>query len=67
MFLDPPYRQGLVAPTVAALHRQGWLKAGGIVVIEVGHDEDVALPPFLDVVKDRTVGEAKFVMTQVKA
>lgn len=65
-FLDPPYRQGLTTPILAALHRQGWLKAGGVVVIEIGHDENITLPPFLDVIKDRTVGEAKFLVTVVK-
>lgn len=66
VFLDPPYRQGLVLPTLMALHRQGWLRTGSIIVVETGHDEDIALPIFLDPVKDRTVGEAKFMIAVVK-
>ena len=66
VFLDPPYRQGLVPPTLMALHRQGWLKTGSIIVVETGHDEDIALPIFLDLVKDRAVGEAKLVIAVVK-
>lgn len=33
-FLDPPYRQHLVVPAVAALRRAGWLRDGTIAVIE---------------------------------
>lgn len=33
-FLDPPYGEGLVAPALAGLERQGWLKNGALAVVE---------------------------------
>ncbi len=42
VFLDPPYRKGLIAPALKAL-AQGWLGASALVVAETAQDEDV--PP----------------------
>ena len=42
-FLDPPYRQGLVAGALAALKDGGWLAPNALVVAETAEDEGV--PP----------------------
>lgn len=42
IFVDPPYRQGLPARTLAALAAQGWIANGALAVIETAADE--ALP-----------------------
>ncbi|OUJ02078.1 16S rRNA (guanine(966)-N(2))-methyltransferase RsmD [Acetobacter cibinongensis] len=42
IFIDPPYRQGLPARTLAALAAQGWVADGALAVIETAADE--ALP-----------------------
>lgn len=34
VFLDPPYRQGLLEPLLARLAAQGWVAAGGRVYLE---------------------------------
>jgi 16S rRNA (guanine966-N2)-methyltransferase len=34
VFLDPPYDQGLLAPSLAALRASGWITPGTIVVAE---------------------------------
>lgn len=39
--LDPPYREGLVAPALRGLAGQGWLKPGALVTVETGDDEAV--------------------------
>ncbi len=41
VFLDPPYRQGLVVAALAALDRAGWIASGAVVVAETAGDEDI--------------------------
>ncbi len=38
-FLDPPYNEGLVAPAMLSLLRQGWLAAGALVAVEMDAGE----------------------------
>jgi 16S rRNA (guanine966-N2)-methyltransferase len=39
VFLDPPYRQGLVARALLGLRVAGWLAPGALLVIETAADE----------------------------
>ena len=39
IFLDPPYRQNLVAPAITALGRAGWLAPDALLVAEIARDE----------------------------
>ncbi len=41
VFLDPPYRKGLIAPALASLREGGWLADGALIVVEMGADEIV--------------------------
>ena len=43
VFLDPPYRKGLIAPALASLSDGGWLADGAILVTEIAEDENI--PP----------------------
>jgi len=43
VFLDPPYRQGLVAPAMARLVERGWLAPAASVYLE--HEADMDPPP----------------------
>ncbi|GHB19645.1 16S rRNA (guanine(966)-N(2))-methyltransferase RsmD [Salinicola rhizosphaerae] len=38
VFLDPPFRQGLVAPTCDALERRGWLASDAWIYVEHEHE-----------------------------
>jgi 16S rRNA (guanine966-N2)-methyltransferase len=40
-FLDPPYGEGLAAPALEGLARQGWLKPGALATVETDADEPV--------------------------
>ncbi len=44
VFLDPPYGRDLVAASVAALARAGWLGPGALLIAETGREETLALP-----------------------
>ncbi|MEK9672355.1 MAG: 16S rRNA (guanine(966)-N(2))-methyltransferase RsmD [Rhodospirillaceae bacterium] len=58
-FIDPPYGEGLAEPALLALQGKGWLKPGGLAVVEVGAAEDLAVPPAYETSDERTYGAAK--------
>lgn len=39
-FLDPPYGRGLAEPALRSALAGGWLSDGGLVVVELGPDDD---------------------------
>lgn len=58
-FLDPPYGKGLGERALAGLADGGWLRAGAVVMLEKGvEEEDVALPGF-EVLDTRDYGAAR--------
>jgi 16S rRNA (guanine966-N2)-methyltransferase len=58
VFLDPPYRKGLIAPALASL-RAGWLAPDALLVAETAADEDVSSPEGFTVLDDRVYGETR--------
>ncbi|MCB9948674.1 MAG: 16S rRNA (guanine(966)-N(2))-methyltransferase RsmD [Rhodospirillaceae bacterium] len=59
VFLDPPYRQGLAQPALAALASAGWLGPDTLTVMETARREAV---PGLDgatIVDERTYGDTR--------
>jgi 16S rRNA (guanine966-N2)-methyltransferase len=57
VFLDPPYRQGLVPAALAALGAAGWIAPDAHIVAEVGAAEP---PPTTgELLADRTHGAAR--------
>lgn len=61
-FLDPPYRSGQAAPTLAALVEAGWLKPGAIATVELANTEDMLPPPGFVPIDERRYGLAKIVI-----
>ncbi|MEN3975226.1 16S rRNA (guanine(966)-N(2))-methyltransferase RsmD [Emcibacter sp. SYSU 3D8] len=62
-FLDPPYGQSLIAPSLAAAADGGWLAEGAFVVIELPAAEEPALPPAFSPVDDRRYGATRIICT----
>jgi 16S rRNA (guanine966-N2)-methyltransferase len=62
VFLDPPYRSGLVTPALAALAEAGWLKPGAIATVELANAEDLVTPPRFEAIDERRYGAAKIVI-----
>jgi 16S rRNA (guanine966-N2)-methyltransferase len=60
IFLDPPYRSGLVAVTLGALAQGGWLAADARIIVELGATEDLDLPAGYALERERRYGSAKF-------
>jgi 16S rRNA (guanine966-N2)-methyltransferase len=61
VFVDPPYRQGLLAPVVARLVERGWLARGGAIYLE--HEAEVpppGLPAGWRLVRSAAAGQVRY-------
>lgn len=56
VFIDPPYRKGLILPTLLSLSTQAWLSEGAVVVMEMAKNDSFILPSFLSLVVERSSG-----------
>lgn len=59
IFLDPPYGKKLVPKALGVLESKGWLAPGATLVLEVGADEPLDLPPMYSLWQERTYGAAR--------
>ena len=59
--LDPPYKQGLATPALAALAAGGWLAPGGMAVLEEHAQAGVETPASWAVLDERVYGDTKMV------
>jgi len=67
VLLDPPYRSGLAAPALAALAQRGWIAEDTLCVAEVAAREAFTPPEGFEVLDERRVGAARFVMVRLSA
>jgi 16S rRNA (guanine966-N2)-methyltransferase len=59
VFLDPPYHQNLVIPTLESLSNDDWLvQSGTTLVVETERDLTLTLPPGFQVVAQKSHGAA---------
>lgn len=65
VFLDPPYRKGLVAQALAGARAGGWLASRALVVAEMAEDEAFAAPDGFALVDQRTYGDTKVALLTV--
>ncbi len=61
VFLDPPYRLGLVARALDALQNRGWLAPAALLVIETAAEEPAPAGPAL---LERTHGAARITVAR---
>jgi 16S rRNA (guanine966-N2)-methyltransferase len=59
VFLDPPYRKGLIAPALASLSEGGWLADGAILVAEIAEDEDIPSTDGFTPLDERVYGDTR--------
>ena len=60
-FLDPPYREDLATPALAALGKAGWLADQALVVVELAARQDFTPPQGFAQLDERRYGAARFV------
>jgi 16S rRNA (guanine966-N2)-methyltransferase len=58
-FLDPPYRQNLVGPALAALRDGAWLAPGALAVAETAEDEDIPPTDGFHLSDERVYGDTR--------
>jgi len=64
IFLDPPYRSGVIPATLVALKAQGWIAPDAVIACEVAATEDVLPPEGFAPLDQRKYGAAKIVLLQ---
>ena len=65
-FVDAPYAKGLTLPSLIGLKNKGWLAPGGLAVVEIGAEEELALPLSFELLDERAYGAAKVVFLQIR-
>ncbi|MGV6988154.1 16S rRNA (guanine(966)-N(2))-methyltransferase RsmD [Testudinibacter sp. P80/BLE/0925] len=61
VFLDPPFQQGLLAPTLEALNHGNWLAADALVYVESEKQlGEINVPPNWQLLKEKIGGEVCF-------
>ncbi|WP_417449259.1 16S rRNA (guanine(966)-N(2))-methyltransferase RsmD [Kordiimonas sp.] len=66
IFMDPPYRIGLVRPALDSILAGGWLTQDGVLVCELASDDKTEIPGTLEVVDDRSQGQQRILFLQQK-
>jgi len=61
-FLDPPYRKGLLTPSLAGLRDGGWLVAPALVVAEMAEDDNLPPTDGYEMLDDRVYGDTRVVI-----
>lgn len=67
VFIDPPYGENRLAPTLKALIKGGWAVDGGFVLAEVEHRlrfEAATAEPSLSLLVDRVYGQTRILLWQ---
>lgn len=62
VFLDPPYRKGLVAGALASMREGKWLAPHALIVAEMAEDELFASPDWVESIDERAYGDTKIVL-----
>lgn len=66
VFMDPPYNQGLVAPTLDVLCQKGWVDRQSLCVIEIARGEKNVLSADFDIIDRRVYGKAEVLFVRLK-
>ncbi len=64
VFLDPPYFEKLITPTLLALQNGGWIEHDALLVIEHDAKEIIEIPEMLEVIDQRKYGRAMIEVLQ---
>lgn len=51
IFMDPPYNEGLILPTLRSIRSSGWLRKDGLVCVE--HSKKEELPNVIDLSEEK--------------
>ncbi len=60
VFLDPPYRSGLLPACCELLAHRGWVRPGGLIYLEAPGAQEPALPDGWTLVRSRRAGQVGY-------
>ncbi|MCF6217031.1 MAG: 16S rRNA (guanine(966)-N(2))-methyltransferase RsmD [Emcibacter sp.] len=66
IFLDPPYELDIIPDTINALRDNGYFADHTILIAEYAAKNNIRFPDFLNIIKDRTYGDARFTILTIK-
>lgn len=66
VFIDPPYRQGLIAPTCRLLIDHNWLNPGALIYTESEVESNPPLPQSWNLLKEKKQGDVGYRLYQSK-
>ncbi len=65
VFLDPPFGESLLAPTIALLGSGGYLSANALVYVELAkHEEFPSMPEGWTVHRDKQAGDVRYALLE---
>ena len=67
VFLDPPYRKGLIAPTLESLVAGEWLAPNAICVAEMAEEESLPSPAGFATLDERLYGDTRVVFLRANS
>lgn len=65
IFIDPPYFEKLLPPTLLALHNGGWIAPDALIVIEHDSKETIEIPDVFEVIDQRKYGRAMIELLKI--
>jgi 16S rRNA (guanine966-N2)-methyltransferase len=67
IFVDPPYKSGLIDVAVPALIKHGWVHPKALLILEMGEREDIKCYDLIDVFRERLYGTTKVIFATLKS
>lgn len=58
IFIDPPYFEKLITPTLTSLYNNGWIAYDAVLVIEHDSKEIIEIPEYFEIIDQRKYGRA---------
>lgn len=67
IFLDPPYPLDLISGTLETLERKNHLAENCLIIAEYQRGKEIIFPEFLQIIQQKTCGDAQFSFLQKSA
>ena len=58
IFIDPPYKKGLIIPALINIHVHDLLADNGIIIVESAAEEKIEFPDYFNITKTRKMGKS---------
>ena len=66
VFVDPPYKSGLIDIAVPSLIKHGWVHKNALLILEMGEEENINCGEYLDIYRERVYSTTKVIFATLK-